>query len=194
MTETALCPSCQKALPPNAPDGFCPICELRRALDCASESATNPIRSESSTRGQEAELKISDLAKIRYFAGYELLAEIARGGMGAVFKARQVTLNRVVALKVISGGVLASLDMVRRFKVEAEAAAGLDHPNIVRIYEIGEHEGHHYFSMALIDGPTLAKALNRTPMPTREAARLVGTIARAVHFAHQRGVLHRDLK
>ncbi len=114
--------------------------------------------------------------------------------MGTVFKARQATLKRVVALKLISSGVLASHESVKRFKAEAEAAAGLDHPNIVPIHEIGEHDGQHFFSMTFIDGPTLGQALDRKPMPTRRAAQMLITVARAVHFAHQRGVLHRDLK
>jgi len=137
---------------------------------------------------------LTDLKKIRNFGDYELLEEIARGGMGAVFKARQVTLKRLVALKLISSGMLASHDVVKRFKAEAEAAAGLDHPNIVPIYEIGEHAGQHFFSMKFIDGPTLGEALGRKPMPTHGAAQRLVVVARAVHFAHQRGVLHRDLK
>lgn len=136
----------------------------------------------------------SAFGQVRYFGNYELQEEIARGGMGTVFKARQVTLNRLVALKLISAGALATEELVKRFKVEAEAAAGLDHPNIVPIHEIGEYLGQHYFSMALIDGPTLAQLLGRKPMSTQRAAQLLVTVARAVHFAHQRGVLHRDLK
>ena len=131
---------------------------------------------------------------IRYFGDYELLDEIARGGMGVVYRARQRTLNRVVAVKTILAGELASDEDVTRFRAEAEAAAALDHSSIVPIYEIGTHEGRHYFSMAFIDGTDLGKLIRENPLPSRRAAGYVAQIADAIQFAHDHGTIHRDLK
>jgi serine/threonine protein kinase/formylglycine-generating enzyme required for sulfatase activity len=130
----------------------------------------------------------------RYFGDYELLLEIARGGMGVVFKARQVSLNRIVAVKMILAGSFAGPEGVQRFRTEAEAAAQLDHPGIVPIYEVGQHEGQHYFSMGFVDGQSLSKRVAESPLPAREAAEIVRAVANAVQYAHDKGVIHRDLK
>jgi tRNA A-37 threonylcarbamoyl transferase component Bud32 len=130
----------------------------------------------------------------RSFGDYELLEEVARGGMGVVFKARQKRLDRVVALKMILGGEFAAAADVERFRTEARAAAGLTHPGIVPVYEVGEHDGRHYFTMQFIEGESLSRKVPELSRDLRAAAALVARVARAVHFAHQSAVLHRDLK
>lgn len=128
------------------------------------------------------------------FGNYELIEEIARGGMGVVFRARQIDLNRTVALKMILTGQLASDEEIRRFYTEAKAAANLDHANIVPIYEVGKHEDTHYFSMKLIEGSDLSKQLDDLRNDLPKAVALIEKVCVAVHHAHQRGILHRDLK
>jgi serine/threonine-protein kinase len=127
-------------------------------------------------------------------AGYQILGELGRGGMGVVYQARQRGLRRLVALKMILAGAHAGEHQRARFGIEAEAVARLQHPNIVQIYEVGQHEGQPYFSLEFVDGGPLDRQIGGKPQPPRDAARLIETLARAVHFAHRQGIVHRDLK
>ncbi|MDB5391785.1 MAG: repeat-containing protein [Planctomycetaceae bacterium] len=163
-------------------DSICPMTDPPKAAEAPTiigKSGTDRVQSGTT---------------VRYFGDYELLAEIARGGMGVVYKARQINLNRIVALKMILAGQLADDSDVKRFQAEAEAAARLDHPGIVPIFEIGQHEGQHYFSMAYVEGESLARKVANGPLPPREAAEMVRKVAEAVEYAHQKGIIHRDLK
>src|ERR1700722_14072101 len=130
----------------------------------------------------------------RRFGGYELLSELGHGGMGVVYKAREFTPERMVALKLIRSGELADAEDVRRFRQEADEAARLDHPHITPVYEVGEHGGLHFFTMKLVEGGSLSQHLERYQNDPKSAAKLTATAARAVHYAHQRQLLHRDLK
>jgi WD40 repeat protein len=132
--------------------------------------------------------------RVSYFGDYELIRELGRGGMGVVYRARQLSLNRPVALKMIRAGVLADDAELRRFQNEAEAVALLDHVGVVPVYEVGEHDGQRYFSMKLVEGGSLAERLDRYKDDPRAAASLAAEAAEAVAHAHARGILHRDLK
>jgi eukaryotic-like serine/threonine-protein kinase len=131
---------------------------------------------------------------LQEFGDYELIEEIARGGMGVVVRARQKSLNRIVALKMILSGRFASDEETQRFRLEAELAANLDHPNIVPIYEVGEHEGRQYFTMKMVDGGSLAREVPRLMNDPLGVARVLATVAHAVDYAHRRGFVHCDLK
>ncbi len=145
-------------------------------------------------QGVQTDPDVSEPVRVRYFGDYEVIREIARGGMGVVFQARQVSLNRLVALKMILAGQLADDTDIQRFHTEAEAAANLDHPGIVPIFEVGQHEGQHYFSMGFVEGQSLSQRIASGPLPAVEAAELIRRVADAIEYAHQRGVIHRDLK
>ena len=170
--------------------------ELREYFEAADqvEHMAGPTAPETTPLNAAAGPAASPLGVVRYFGDYELLEEIGRGGMGVVYKARQVSLNRIVALKMILAGQLASEADVQRFHTEAEAAANLDHPGIVPIHEVGVHQGQHYFSMGYVEGQSLAEMVREHPLPAKQSAAYLKAIAEAIHYAHQKGILHRDLK
>jgi serine/threonine protein kinase len=168
--------------------------ELREFLADLDRFAGSPVVGSSSPADAPPAASNSEFPKLRYFGEYELIREIARGGMGVVYEARQKSLKRTVAVKMILGGVLASDEDVRRFRTEAQAAAGLQHPGIVSIHEVGVYQDHHYFSMDLIDGLNLAELVKDGALHHDQAVALVHKLAEAVDYAHTQGTLHRDLK
>ena len=182
--ELKQCPNCGQPIDPATAGGLCLRCLAQLGTDAPPDPPPN-------LAAIDAPLLPG---RIHYFGDYELLEELKRGGMGVVYRARQISLNREVAVKLILAGPFASEDFLQRFRMEAETISQFRHPNIVSIYEAGEHEGQPYFSMEFVPGRTLADLAGRDTLPPRESARLMMTVARAVHYVHERGVLHRDLK
>src|SRR5947199_2077822 len=176
-----VCAECGATVFADAPQGVCSVCLFRTglaSLDSKDDEAFEP----------------SVARMLKDFGDYELLEEIGRGGQGVVYRARQKSLNRIVALKVIGLAHWATEAHVKRFRLEAEAAASLEHPGIVPIHEVGERGGACYFSMGLVEGGRLDAVAKREPIPLRHAAELIAKLARTVSYAHEHGVLHRDIK
>ena len=190
MSIKRTCPKCDAELLDGAIGGLCPKCVAAVTFESVVAAEVPSANSGSIAQPRSP----IENPKIRYFGDYELVEEIARGGMGVVYKARQVTLNRTVALKMILEGRLAGADAVQRFRTEAESAANLHHANIIPIYDIGEQNGQHYFTMAYVEGRTLTDLARDKPLPGRAAAAYLKIIAEATQYAHQRGIIHRDLK
>jgi eukaryotic-like serine/threonine-protein kinase len=176
------------------PDLAVELRELWAAAQFADVFAQRKAESRHSRSGRLRAPVIPTSNSGKTFGDFELLSELGRGGMGVVYKARQKSLDRVVALKMILRGEHATPEDLARFQVEAQAAATLRHPNIVPVHAAGEHDGQAYFSMSYVEGETLTAFLARGPLRGRDAAALLATVARAVDYAHQHGILHRDLK
>src|SRR5260370_20314129 len=176
-----VCAKCGVTVLADALQGFCSVCLFRKGLGSIdNENGDGP-----EPRGSRIQMDFGD---------YQLLEEIGGGGQGVVYRARQKSLNRTVALKVIGLGQWSTTPHLRRFRHEAEAAARLEHPQIVPIYEIGERDGSCYFSMKFVEGGQLDQIVRREPMSTRRAAELLVKIARTVQFAHEHAILHPYIK
>ncbi|MBI2927677.1 MAG: protein kinase [Verrucomicrobia bacterium] len=188
-TAPQTCPRCRTELPAGVPPWLCPKCLLAGLANALAEPervSPDPKPLASVPDGKETLPQV--------LGGYELLERIGQGGMGVVYRARQLSLGRTVAVKLLPYGVLATEEKVQRFRTEAEAAGSLQHPNIVGIYEVGVCGDQHFLVMEYVEGPTLAELARGGPLPSGRAARYVQSIAEAVHHAHEHGILHRDLK
>src|SRR5438874_7414967 len=196
-----ICRNCGAKVFSDAPQGLCTGCVLEAAIGSVVAGGDDPGRPASSMPATTpddvaptSQKTVRGAELLGELGDYELLDEVGRGGQGVVFRARQKSLNRIVALKVISLGQWASKAHLKRFRLEAEAAARLEHPGIVPIHEVGERDGSCYFSMKFVEGGQLDEVARSAPMSIRQAAELIAKVARTVHYAHQHGILHRDLK
>jgi serine/threonine protein kinase/tetratricopeptide (TPR) repeat protein len=190
-TAKRFCRKCGAAIPPDSPQQSCGACLLETGLDPDEAVAGVGPSAGASAKADDPGRPIPMLMDL---GDYELLEQIGRGGQGVVFRARQKSLNRIVALKVIGLGQWATEAHLKRFRLEAEAAAKLEHPGIVPIHEVGERDGSCYFSMKFVEGGQLDEVVRREAMPIRRAVEFIAKVARIVHYAHEHGILHRDIK
>src|SRR3989475_7295569 len=188
------CARCGAELRPQNSEGLCTRCLLERGLEESKEEPKFPGQTDAPLTEIERQASNVEHGTARYFGDYELLEEIARGGMGVVYRARHLKLERIVAVKMILAGQFASKQIIQRFRGEVMAAALLQHPHIVAIHDVGIHDGQHYFSMDYVEGQNLSQLVGNRPLPPAKAARYVKLIAEAIHYAHGQGILHRDLK
>ena len=189
-----VCRKCGAEIFADAPEGLCTACLFETGLDLPADETDEPPNAGRARPPGAPKMKSGSTGTFGDFGDYELLEVIGRGGQGVVYRARQKSLNRTVALKVIGLGHWATEAHLKRFRREAEAAASLDHSGIVPIYEVGERDGSCYFSMKLVEGGQLDEVIKREPMPIRRAIELIAKVARTVHYAHEHGILHRDIK
>src|SRR5437764_11762205 len=192
-----VCRKCGAEIFADAPEGLCTACLFETGLNLLTNDPVAGLDEPGAdaARPLPRVKQKSDRAKtFGDFGDYELLDVIGRGGQGVVYRARQKSLNRIVALKVIGLGHWATEAHLKRFRLEAEAAASLEHPGIVPIHEVGERDGSCYFSMKFIEGGQLDEMVRHEPMPIRRAVELIAKVARTIHYAHERGILHRDIK
>src|SRR5438034_1815775 len=187
-----ICRKCGAKILSDAPEGLCTGCVLETALGILPDAVAGGDDPGQPASSMPATAHAAAL--LGELGDYELLEQIGRGGQGVVFRARQKSLNRIVALKVIGLGQWATKAHLKRFRLEAEAAARLEHPGIVPIHEVGERDGSCYFSMKFVEGGQLDEVVRRKPMSIRQAAELIGKVARIVHYAHEHRILHRDIK
>jgi eukaryotic-like serine/threonine-protein kinase len=199
------CPECCRRIDQLATDD--PLLSRLQTAAHQEEMLVTPVQRRSAVRALRKRQDDKEAARKRdqetgpailpapkQIENYEILAEVGRGGMGVVYQARHRSLQRLVALKMVLAGEFASPSQALRFRLEAELAARVQHPNIVQVFETGNYEGRPFLAMEWVDGGSLADRLDGSPWPPHQAARLIETLARAMHAAHEQGVVHRDLK